>query len=471
MRIQLSISAAILLVAAPLAAQAQQPTPGTTVPAVQVANAHGIPLDRVVAVVGDVVITQSDLQERLIRKRQEGTTPPTDSAGFVSFLVTTVGELVDEQLLLQKSKELKIEVADADVSNTVDRQVKDIRSRFPTETEYRNELQKAGYGTPDEYKRMLLDNVKREETITRTVRKLKDDGKLVQANVTDAEVEDSYQRNKATLPRREPSVSWRQIVIAPHPTPAARELARVKAESLLAEIRSGGDFELLAKRESMDPGSREKGGDLGWNRRGVMVPEFDRWMFGLAPGQLSPVVQSVFGYHIIRVDRVQPSEVKARHILIAPKIDSADVVRAHLEADSVAAAWRAGAPFDSLAKHHHDFASKEETTLLTPFPRAQLPSAYQTAFGDHKAGDLFVFEIGGTGTVPAKFVVVQLATVEQGGELTLAEVKERFRARLAEEGGVKRLMESLRKGTYVSVRTDALVVTPQAPVPGAAPAP
>jgi len=471
MRIQLSISAAILLVAAPLAAQAQQPTPGTTVPAVQVANAHGIPLDRVVAVVGDVVITQSDLQERLIRKRQEGTTPPTDSAGFVSFLVTTVGELVDEQLLLQKSKELKIEVADADVSNTVDRQVKDIRSRFATETEYRNELQKAGYGTPDEYKRMLLDNVKREETITRTVRKLKDDGKLVQANVTDAEVEDSYQRNKATLPRREPSVSWRQIVIAPHPTPAARELARVKAESLLAEIRSGGDFELLAKRESMDPGSREKGGDLGWNRRGVMVPEFDRWMFGLAPGQLSPVVQSVFGYHIIRVDRVQPSEVKARHILIAPKIDSADVVRAHLEADSVAAAWRAGAPFDSLAKHHHDFASKEETTLLTPFPRAQLPSAYQTAFGDHKAGDLFVFEIGGTGTVPAKFVVVQLATVEQGGELTLAEVKERFRARLAEEGGVKRLMESLRKGTYVSVRTDALVVTPQAPVPGAAPAP
>jgi peptidyl-prolyl cis-trans isomerase SurA len=184
-------------------------------------------------------------------------------------------------------------------------------------------------------------------------------------------------------------------------------------------------------------------------------------MFALAPGQLSPVVQSSFGYHIIRVDRVQPSEVKARHILISPRIDSLDVTRARLEADSVAAAWRTGASFDSLAKRHHDFASKEETTLLTPFPRAQLPSAYQSAFGDHKAGDLFVFQIGGANAVPAKFVVVQLATVEQGGELTLAEVKERFRARLAEEGGVKRLMESLRKGTYVAIRNDALSVAPQ----------
>jgi peptidyl-prolyl cis-trans isomerase SurA len=458
---RLFFSAAVVLIA-PLAARAQQPAPATRTPVAPAANTRAVPLDRVIAVVGDVVITQTDMQERLIRKRQEGIVPPTDSLAFVTFLRATVGELVDEHLLLQKAKDLKVEVADADVSNTVDRQVKEIRGRFGNETEYRNELSKAGYGTPEEYKRFLLDNVKREETITRTIRKLREDGKMVSANVTDADVQEAYERNKATLPRREPSVSWRQIVVAPHPTPAAREFARVKAESLLAEIRNGGDFELLAKRESMDPGSREKGGDLGWNRRGVMVPEFDRWMFALQPGQLSPVVQSNFGYHIIRVDRVQPSEVKARHILISPKIDSLDVARARLEADSVAEAWRKGAAFDSLAKRHHDYASKEETTLLTPFPRAQLPSAYQTAFGDHKTGDLFAFQIGGTNLVPAKFVVAQLASVEQGGELTLAEVKERFRARLAEEGGVRRLMESLRKGTYVSIRNDALVATPQA---------
>jgi peptidyl-prolyl cis-trans isomerase SurA len=419
-----------------------------------------IPIDRVVAVVGDQIITQSDLQERLIRKRQENAKIPTDSAGFSAFLVGVVNELVDEELLLQKAKELKVEVPDADVANTVDKQVKEVRSRFKSESEYKSELAKAGYGTPEEYKRFLLDGVKREETITRTVKKLREDGKIVPANITDADVQDAFERNRGTMPRREASVAWRQIVVAPKPSQKEEDLARAKAESLLAEIQRGGDFELLAKRESMDPGSRDKGGDLGWNRRGLMVPEFDRWMFALAPGQLSPVVKSSFGYHIIRVDRVQPSEVKARHILISPKIDSADVRRAQLEADSVAAAWRAGASFDSLAKRHHDYASKEETTLLTPYPRAQLPSAYQSAFGDRKTGDLFVFQIPGAGTVPAKFVVAQIAASEAGGEMTLAEVKERFRTRLAEEAGVKRLMDTLRKGTYVTVHTDALTVMP-----------
>ena len=203
--------------------------------------------------------------------------------------------------------------------------------------------------------------------ITRTIRKLREDGKMVQANVTDAEVSDAYERNKATMPKREPSVTWRQIIVPPKPSAANKEIARQKAESLLAELKTGGDFEKLAKRESADPGSKDNGGDLGWNRRGKMVPEFDRWMFGLQPGQLSPVIETSYGYHIIRVDRVNPAEVKARHILIAPKIDSNDVARAKLEADSVRTAWLAGAPFDSLAKKHHDFKSGEETTLLTPF--------------------------------------------------------------------------------------------------------
>jgi peptidyl-prolyl cis-trans isomerase SurA len=458
MRLSLQCSAAALLAVAP-AAFAQQPPP--TVVASAATTTRAIPLDRVVAVVGDVVITQSALQEKLIQKRQEGATFPTDSAAFHTFVVGVVNELIDEELILAKGKELKIEVPDADVNNTVDKQIKDIRGRFSSEAEYRAELQKAGLGTPEEFKRYRADEVRRAETITRTIRKLREEGKIVQANVTDAEVQEAYDRNRATLPKREASVTWRQIIIAPQPTAAAKERARAKAESLLVELRTGADFEMLANRESMDPGSRDNGGDLGWNRRGRMVAEFDRWMFALPPGQISPVVETPFGYHIIRVDRVQPGEVKARHILIAPKIDSADVARARLTADSVAAAWKAGAPFDSLAKKHHDFASAEETTLLTPFPRAQLPQAYQTAFADKKAKDFVVFQIPGNATVPGKFVVAQLASVEEGGDLTLAEVKERFRARLAEEGGIKRLMDSLRKGTYVSIRDDAIALSPQ----------
>jgi peptidyl-prolyl cis-trans isomerase SurA len=458
MRLPHLLSAAALVAALPLASSAQVPAPANS----QTTSVTVIPLDRVVAVVGDVPITQSDVQERVIAKRQEGTQLPTDSAGFHAFLAGVVNELVEEELLLQKAKDLKIEVPDADVNNTVDKQLKDIRSRFASDAEYRAELQKAGLGTPEEFRRYRADQVRRSELISRTVKQLREEGKIISANVTDAEVQEAYERNRSALPKREASVAWRQIIIAPKPTPAAKAAAKAKADSLLAENKPGGDFELIAKRESDDPGSKANGGDLGWNRRGRMVPEFDRWMFALAPGQLSPVIETAFGYHIIRVDRVQPGEVKARHILIAPKIDSADVTRAHLEADSVAAAWRSGAPFDSLAKKHHDFASGEETTLLTPFPRAQLPTAYQQAFAGKQPKDIVTFEIPGNATVPAKVVVAEIEKVEEGGDLTLAEVKERFRSRLAEEGGIKRLMDTLRKQTYVHVNEDALLVSPAA---------
>ncbi len=464
MRLSVRPAVSALLVLASLGLHAQAPAAPVALQKGD-AQAHPLPLDRIVAVVGDVVITQSGLQERIIQKRQSGIVVPTDSAAFRTFVKAIVNELVDEELLLQKAKDIKIEVPDADVTSTVDKQFKDIRKRFSSDAEFRSELGKAGYGTPEEYRRFLTDEIKRNETITRTIRKLREEGKIAQANITDAEVAESFERNKATLPRRESTVAWKQIIVAPHPSPKSREAARARAESLLVELNNGAEFEKLAKRESADPGTKDNGGDLGWNRRGKMVPEFDRWMFSLPPGQLSPVVETAFGYHIIRVDRASPSEVKARHILISPKIDSLDVAAAQREADSVALALRAGAPFDSLAKAHHDFKSGEETSLLTPYPRAQLPTPYQQGFGGKAPRDVVVFPIPGNANVPTKFVVAQIVAMEEGGELTLADVKEKFRARLAEEGGVHRLMESLRKGTYVSIRDDALVMAPPPTTP------
>jgi peptidyl-prolyl cis-trans isomerase SurA len=472
-----------LLASAPASLLAQQSTP-TAPPAAppaapaaatpqvasrSVVSGSAIPLDRVVAVVGDVPITQSNLRERIVAKKQEGAAVPKDSAGYKAFAIASLNELVDEELLLEKGKEIKTEVPDADVNNTVETQFKAVRSRFGTEAEFRSELSKAGYGAPEEYKRFLTEGIKRNEMISRTTKKLREDGKIASANVTDADVQEAYERNKASLPKREPSVAWRQIIVAPKPSFASKERARVRAESLLAEIKRGADFEQIAKRESADSGSRVNGGDLGWTRRGKMVPEFDRWLFGyyaLAPGQLSPVVESPFGYHIIRVDRVNAGEVKSRHILITPTVDSADVAAARAEADTVADLWRKGASsFDSLAKKHHDYRSGEETTLLTPFPRAQLPTQYAQAFNGKKANDIVVFDIPGNANIPVKVVVAQIASVEEGGDLTLAEVKERFRARLAEEGGVRRLLDGLRKQTYVSIRGDAIDLTPLPDLP------
>jgi parvulin-like peptidyl-prolyl isomerase len=97
--------------------------------------------------------------------------------------------------------------------------------------------------------------------------------------------------------------------------------AKSKADGLLNSLKEGADFEELAKTNSADLSSGAEGGDLGWFGRGVMVDEFEQAAFALAPGELSAVVKTQFGFHIIRVDDVEKKDaevtrVKARHILI-----------------------------------------------------------------------------------------------------------------------------------------------------------
>ena len=196
-----------------------------------------------------------------------------------------------------------------------------------------------------------------------------------------------------------------------------------------------------------------------------MVPEFERWMFALRPGQVSPVVETVHGFHIIRVDRVQPGEVKVRHILIKPVIDSTDVARARADADTAATAWRAGAAFDSLSRRYHDFAGGEETSILTPIPvDSGLPESYRQAFAGKQPNDVVVFDIAGP-TGATKFVVAQLITVDPGGEYSLEDLRERVRAQLVDEGSIRRLLDTLREEAYVSIRLDEVMRGSGAPPP------
>ena len=453
--------ASIALLAA--ASGAQQPTPPVT-PAQQ---AGPVMLDGIAAVVGDQTITLIDLKERVLERiqRQEVPKPETDSAEK-ALQRETLDDMVQEELLLQKAADLKIEATDADVSAMVDRQVREIRSRFKTETEYRGVLTASGLGTPEEYRKFLLDQFKRRFLLERTIAKLKQDGKIVPVQVTDAEVAAEFDRSKEYLPPKPPTVTFKQIVMMPQPTAAAKEAARAKAESLLVQLKGGADFEQLAKHASMDPLTKETGGDLGWARRGDNVPQFERWLFGgpflaaLAPGQLSPVFETARGFHIVRVDRVQPSggEVKSHQILIMPTIDSADIARTARLADSVADRLRNHVPFDTLARKYHDYAGKEETSLLTPWVRDSLPLSYQKGFGTAKAGDVVSFQIPGSSERPdvPKFVVAELLTADAGGPQTLDEVKAAVRSDLANRGGVRRYVDALKKQTYVAIRLDAL---------------
>ena len=409
------------------------------------------PVDGIIAVVGTTPILRSDVEERLAQARASGQKMPQDSASQQLLVRSLLDAIIDEELLVQKAKDAKVEVTDNDVNTDVDKRMQTIRTRFTTEKEFRDELKKSGFGTIEEFRRWLADQSRRSQLQQKLFEKLRTDGKISPAAVSAAEVDEFFAKNSSQLQKLPATVTLRQIVIAPKPSPKQDSAAVAKAESLYVEISKGGDFEQIAKRESMDPSTRELGGDLGWRRRGDFVPEFDRVFFSLRPGVVTPPVKTVFGYHLIRVDRVQPAEVKGRHILVRPAIDSADVHAAQAEAWDVVKQWRAGVSFDTLRTKHHD--PSEESSIPQPFPQAQLPQEYQTAIAGKKANDildpfLIVDKTRGT----PKFFVVQITSIAAEHEPTVADWRGKIRDQLAEEKAIRRYLDGLRKESYVSIR-------------------
>src|SRR5690606_3914359 len=100
-------------------------------------------------------------------------------------------------------------------------------------------------------------------------------------------------------------LTFRQVVVAPTASDSAKAAARAEAEALVDSIIAGRDFAELATRHSDDIGTASVGGDLGWFRRGQMVKEFEDAAFAIPAGRVSRVVETVFGYHVIKVERVR----------------------------------------------------------------------------------------------------------------------------------------------------------------------
>lgn len=414
------------------------------------AVASPIPIDRIVAVVGKEAVLWSQVLEAMNR-RANGQPLPTDSAQFLLQAQQVLTQLVNEELLVQKALEEKIEVSEPDIAVTVDKQLNRIRAQYQTEEEFREDLSKSGFGTPEEYRKWFSDQQRRSALQERYIAKLRQEQKLPPGPVTDADIVKYFEENRAQMPRRPSTVSFRQVILTVQPSAAARRATLAKADSLIAELKAGGDFEKIAKRESMDPNSKDIGGDLGWLRRGNLVPEFERMMVVLPPGRVSPPVETTYGIHIIRVDRVQLAEFKVRQILLRPSIDSSDIARARGQADSVAMLWRSGVAFDTLAAKYHD--PGEDKNIPTAFPRAQLPPPYVTAFTDKVVNDITdPFTIDDKARDVPKFVIAQLTAVGEEREATFVDWKEELREQLAQERAYLRLLARLREQTYVSVR-------------------
>jgi peptidyl-prolyl cis-trans isomerase SurA len=409
-----------------------------------------VDVDRIVAIVAKKPILMSEVLERVNMARARGMQIPRDSAGQMELARDLLEQLVDEEVLVAVAGDYAITVNEAEVANVVDRSLQDIRSRFPSETEFREALVREGFGTPEEYRKRSVEQAQREKLQAKALDTLRALGRLAPVNVTEREVQEAFERFRVQLGTRPATVAFRQIVVSAKPSAENRATARALADSLRLALEAGAAFDSVARAFSAD-GSAAIGGDLGWARRGVMVPAFDQMMFALPPNRISPIVETEYGFHIIRVDRIRPGEVRARHVLIRPNLSESDAEAARLRADSARVMWSGGVPFDSVVARFHD--QSEERNIPDGIPVDSLPVEYRLALRDKPQGSFTeVFSLPDPGTTLRKYAVAQITLAKPAGEWELDEFQERVRTQLREEKSNRRTLDILRREYYVSVR-------------------
>jgi len=235
---------------------------------------------------------------------------------------TVFEKAVSQDLLLRKLQALvtgSAKVTDADIRQEFDR--RNTKVKFDYAILSQADLQKGLHPTDQELKAFYDRNKASYNNAIPEKRKIKyaivDMGKVsAQTPVTTQDLQAYYDqhRDEYRLPEQ---VKVSHILIKT-PLPAADgkvddkavEAARVKAEDVLKQVKAGGDFAKLAEKYSDDPGSAKNGGSLGLIGRGRTVPEFEKAAFSLPKGQISDLVKSSYGYHIIRVDDKQDAHMK-----------------------------------------------------------------------------------------------------------------------------------------------------------------
>jgi peptidyl-prolyl cis-trans isomerase SurA len=138
-----------------------------------------------------------------------------------------------------------------------------------------------------------------------------------------------------SLPYINAQVEVSHIVIDPVINEEEKESTKQKLRELRERVMDGEDFGTLAYLYSEDQGSAEKNGELGFMKRGMLVPEFAAAAFSLEPGEVSGIVETKFGFHLIKVIEKKGQQVNARHILLKPKVSGSDLTRAKAKLDSI----------------------------------------------------------------------------------------------------------------------------------------
>lgn len=333
-------------------------------------------LDRIVAAVDNDLILESELNAQIqffaFNNRVDPKAPGLREQVLQS--------MINEKLLVAKAIEDSVTITDEEVQQQLDATIQQRIAQAGSEQRL-EEL----WGMPiSRIKREFREEMRKNLLAQRLQQQ-----RISNTTISRHEVEEFFQTYKDSLPRIPEEAELAHIYVKPKVTDAAKTAAREKLREILDSLRAGADFPALAKKYSQDPGTAPQGGELGLVRRGQFVKEFETAVFALSEKQISGIVETDRGLHIIQLLERRGDAVRARHIMLRIERDKVSDDGAITLLDSLRNALLAGANFSELAKK---FSEDTETNLvggnLGTLDLEQLDKSWRATVAPLKTGDI-----------------------------------------------------------------------------------
>ena len=395
-------------------------------------------IDRVVAKVGTDVVLLSDLQKQLAQMQSaKMLTPETDPRNVLM-------DMVEQKLMIQKAKDLNLQIDEARIKSTAERYMKQIKSRYPDDAAFTADLRKSKLSESDlmkYYVDMITESALTEQLVSKYISS--------KVKVTEKEMQQYYQVTKDTLAVK--PISWQLGMIMREVSPGEEAAAQKKAElsAILARLNQGEDFAAIATTESGCP-SKEVGGDLGFFKAGMMVKPFEEAAFALNVGEISGIVETQFGYHIIKLEEKRGDEIRARHILKAVSATEQDSQKERSLMEEISNRFAAGESFAALAEAYSmDPESKVDGGIIGEFAEQDFPELFAAPIMQAPVGQM-------TPVLENEGMLYLFARLQEIPSRVFAydEVKEQlrqfiFRKKQMEE--YSKWMDNLKRESYVQI--------------------
>lgn len=285
---------------------------------------NDVVVDKVIAIVGQNMIKQSELEGALLQQKMNSKLIIEDE--FATKCDLLEGMLINK-LMLHQAEVDSIEVTDDEVNREMDNRIRYMISAYGSQENLERQMRKSLSEIKDYFKDVIRDNImisQIEQKLTGTL------------SVTPQEVVDFYNSiPKDSLPTIEQEYEFSQIVKIPQISEEEKESVKARLNDYRERILKGTKFSTIATLYSEDPASAKKGGELGFFSRGDMVGEFENAAFALQDGEISPIIETKYGFHIIQMIERRGNQVNCRHILLQPKVTSQQLGEAYKELEEI----------------------------------------------------------------------------------------------------------------------------------------